>query len=60
MRKMTETEMREMNGGAHYAYCVKCNKLFKGITLKKVKQAATAHCYANGGPSKGHRYTVLY
>ena len=64
MRKMTETEMKEMNGGArHYAYCVKCYKVFSCGpfgSLKKVKQAAVAHCYANGGPSKGHRYTVLY
>ena len=64
MKKMTETNMREVNGGArHYAYCVKCYKVFScgpWGSLKKVKQAAVNHSNANGGPSKGHRYVLLY
>ena len=64
MKKMTETTMKEINGGAsHYAYCTKCYKVFSCGpfgSLKKIKQAAKNHCYAYGGPSRGHRYVILY
>ncbi|MDE6312057.1 MAG: hypothetical protein K2M46_00245 [Lachnospiraceae bacterium] len=64
MIKMTEKAMRNINGGAaHYAYCVACYKVFscgRFGSLKKVKEAAIAHCNKNGGPSKGHRYVLLY
>lgn len=64
MKTITETRMKEMNGGArHYAYCTKCYTVFSCGpfgSLKKVKQAAINHCNAYGGYSKGHRYVLLY
>ena len=59
---MSISEQMQTNGGEHLTYCVKCYKTFytKYGTLECVKKAAKNHCYDNGGPSKGHRYVILY
>lgn len=68
MRKMSKEAQMHVNGGKvhvyHSAGCTLCDarveatKITQGV--KYVMELGRQHCYANGGPSKGHRYTVLY
>lgn len=66
MRKMSKDDQLQANGGKyyHYGYCVKCDKVFSTtkfwVSYATVRQQAVDHCYAYGGPSKGHRYIMLY
>lgn len=66
MKKMSKEAQIQANGGKyyHYAYCVKCEKEFIATKIwqgeKYVRELGRQHCYDNGGPSKGHRYMVLY
>lgn len=69
MKKMTKEAQMQTNGGKsehiyHLAYCVKCETEFKATkfwqSVKYVKNLGYEHCMAKGGPSKGHRYIVLY
>ncbi|MDE5779233.1 MAG: hypothetical protein K2I10_12135 [Lachnospiraceae bacterium] len=68
MRKMSKEAQMHANGGKvhvyHSAGCTLCDARFEATKItqgvKYVMELGRQHCYAKGGPSKGHRYMVLY